>query len=193
MSGEKVHLDDVWVYGHSIRAGNGFRRITYLSLKHVAIVGVNVRVDCTNGATTDDCSIPPPTTGANSTAPSTVATQDLVTEIETTASSIFENTTPTHPVRIKGKENIKSPRHSATYSDAIPTPTVVIADHSPKSNCVIKPHGSSLTNFTVPQCTGIGIAAGIVCSVLLATIVSTIICCIYCKNSKQKQKGRSAC
>ena len=43
-----MHQDDVFVFGMDIQAGTSFTRITALSLRGIAIVGVNIRVMCTN-------------------------------------------------------------------------------------------------------------------------------------------------
>ncbi len=56
---ETIHLDDVFVLGQDIAVGDGFRRITHLSQKQIAIVGVNVRVECTIETNTSDCSESP--------------------------------------------------------------------------------------------------------------------------------------
>ena len=71
VNGEEVTLDDVFVFSATLGAGNGFRRIASLSLNQIAIVGVNVRVDCTNGVNTADCSVPATTTEAAITSPTT--------------------------------------------------------------------------------------------------------------------------
>ena len=62
-NGSEVQVDDVLVTGFNIAASSGFRRLSVLSTNQIALVGVNVRVECTNGATTDDCS----TTGSGTT------------------------------------------------------------------------------------------------------------------------------
>lgn len=84
MNSEATHLDDVWVYNHPIPADGTFRRITYQSFKQIAIVGVNVRVQCTNDATTADCSVPatimPNPTQITTLAPSTTTTVSMHTQ-----------------------------------------------------------------------------------------------------------------
>ncbi len=70
---ETIHLDDVFVLGQDIAEGDGFRRITYLSQKQIAIVGVNVRVECT--AAESNCSSSP--ISATTKAPETDSTSSM--------------------------------------------------------------------------------------------------------------------
>ena len=98
----EVHVDDAWVFGFIIPADGIFRRIARfehicsfhlivllvvfilcfrLSFKQVAIVGVNVKVQCTDGAETENCSVPTATTALSSTPDATMedifTTQDI--------------------------------------------------------------------------------------------------------------------
>jgi hypothetical protein len=80
VNGEEIHLDDAWVFGSRIPADGVFRRISRLSFKQVAIVGVNAKIQCTNGAETEDCSHPTTTTediySTDVTTPANTSSQD---------------------------------------------------------------------------------------------------------------------
>ena len=69
VGGVETELDTGWVFGQNITAGSGFKRISILTLNKIAIIGINMRVECTNGANTEDCSVPAPAPSSlNSTA-----------------------------------------------------------------------------------------------------------------------------
>lgn len=107
VNSEEVYLDEVWVFGFVIPADGIFRRITFLSFKQVAIVGVNVRVQCTNGAETDDCSVPIETTEEIQS-----TTQDIATTAA--ASSLPDTENPT---------NNQDSSQEDTTTEGVPTTT----------------------------------------------------------------------
>lgn len=85
VDGEEVNLDDVWVFGVDIPLSESFtfRRISSLSLKGIAIVGINVAVMCANEVV--DCSeTSNSTTAAESTATENTTSADTTTLPATT-------------------------------------------------------------------------------------------------------------
>lgn len=91
-------VDDLLVRDSDIPADGIFRRISALSMQETALVGVNVKVDCTNETITPNCSVPVFTTTEEvttqaSTEPGTTP-EGEGTSTEDTATST-EDTTPT--------------------------------------------------------------------------------------------------
>ena len=115
VDGEEVHLDDVWVFGVNIPADNTFRRITALSLKRIAIVGVNVRVMCTNDCSEDSTTAAEAaqTTTTEVETTSTTAAQTSTTPIETTAATTISTTA----IEITTETTITSSQPTSLPSD----------------------------------------------------------------------------
>ncbi len=88
---EIIHLDDVFVLGQDIAVGDGFRRITYLSQKQIAIVGVNVRVECTTAES--NCSSSQ--ISATTEVPETDSTSAMISTTESTSTGLGISTTTT--------------------------------------------------------------------------------------------------
>lgn len=147
-NGEEVHVDDVWVYGFRIPADGTFRRITYLSFKQITIVGVNIRVQCTNNATTADCS-------AQSSSTQTSATANNCSRVSTGSQSEV-------PHVIQG------------YRPAEGTAETSNCSQHEDAEEVNEDRGVGL-----PECIGVGVAAGISTAVLLTLITCIITCCAY--------------
>ena len=65
----ETELDTGFVFSRNITVSNSFsfKRISILTLNKIAIIGINMGVVCTNGADTDDCSVPTTTPDTTST------------------------------------------------------------------------------------------------------------------------------
>lgn len=96
VNNEEILVDEAWAFSFIIPADVILRRKMQISFKMVAIVGVNVRVECTNGAETADCSVPAETStedmSSTATADATTATADATTVTSDTAETLFGNT-----------------------------------------------------------------------------------------------------
>ena len=85
---QETDLDIVWVFRKNIPADGIFRRIIAQSQNGIAIVGVNVRVMCTDEASAENCTVPAALTTmmADTTTP-------VDTDVPTTTAGETESTT----------------------------------------------------------------------------------------------------
>ncbi len=166
VEGRKFLVDDVFVYGHWIPADGTFRRITYLSWKHVALVGANVAVNCTNNAGTPDCSLP---TGVAQ--PTPLAT--------TTTRSMPEVTSPaTEAANCSGQDSNSNETTNEVNITREGTITNTATSH--KLNCT-----EEKSCLKLSTCVGVGTAAGSSTAIFLTIILSFITCCLYKKSMKK--------